>query len=107
MGLDLGIISNWDDRLLPLLERLGLSKYFQAIIVSCDVGFAKPSPVIFEHAAKKMGFAPEMMLHVGDSFEHDVTGAKTAGLEALLLERGTGGAETGRIRSLQELERMW
>jgi putative hydrolase of the HAD superfamily len=106
-GLNLGIISNWDDRLGPLLERLGLIKYFQAVIISCDVGFTKPSPVIFEHAAKKLGVAPELMLHVGDSSAADVEGARNAGYSALLLDRSQPGDNAGRIASLRELEQVF
>ncbi len=65
-GISLGIISNWDERLPPLLDGLGLSKYFEAVVISCEAGFPKPSPVIFEHAARKLGVAPEFILHVGD-----------------------------------------
>ena len=73
--LSLGIISNWDERLRPLLAKLDLAKYFEVIIISCEVGFPKPSPVIFEQAAKKLGLASEFILHVGDSDEHDAEGA--------------------------------
>lgn len=103
-GINLGIISNWDERLRPLLERLKLAGYFQTITISCEVGFTKPSPVIFEHTAKKLGLAPQLILHVGDSLESDVAGAKSAGFEALLVDRGAGETQEGRIRSLRELE---
>jgi putative hydrolase of the HAD superfamily len=104
-GINLGIISNWDERLGPLLDQLGLTRYFEAIIISCEVGFTKPSPVIFEHAAKKLGLAPRYILHVGDSLESDVAGAKSAGFEALLIDRGQASAPTeGHIKSLRELE---
>ncbi|HZV34115.1 MAG TPA: HAD family hydrolase, partial [Verrucomicrobiae bacterium] len=36
-GINIGIISNWDERLRPLLARLRLAKYFESIIVSCDI----------------------------------------------------------------------
>src|SRR5438105_2955608 len=51
--IKIALISNWDERLRPLLRALDLAKYFDLIIVSCEVGFAKPSPVIFEIAAEK------------------------------------------------------
>lgn len=105
-GINLAIISNWDERLQPLLVRMGLAKYFEAIIVSCDIGFPKPSPIIFEHAAKKLGLPPEHILHVGDSEEHDVAGAKSAGLQVLLLDRDAEEAEEGIIRSLRALEEI-
>jgi putative hydrolase of the HAD superfamily len=104
--INLGVVSNWDERLRPLLEKLKLSKYFQAVIVSCEVAFTKPSPVIFEQAARMLGEAPEYILHVGDSAAHDVSGAKSAGFHALLLERGRADAGDGVIGSLTELEGM-
>jgi putative hydrolase of the HAD superfamily len=105
-GINLGIISNWDERLRPLLGQLGLAKYFEVIIISNEIGFTKPSPVIFEHTAKKLGLAPEFILHVGDSLESDVAGAKSAGFKALLIDRSEGEAKEGCIRSLRELEWM-
>jgi FMN phosphatase YigB (HAD superfamily) len=41
---------------------------------------------------------------VGDSASHDVTGAKSAGFQALLLERGRKDGGDGVIGSLLELE---
>jgi putative hydrolase of the HAD superfamily len=104
MDINLGIVSNWDERLRPLLEKLGLNKYFHTVIVSCEVAFTKPSPVIFEQAARMLGEAPELILHVGDSAAHDVAGAKGAGFRALLLERGRKEMDEGVIGSLLELE---
>jgi putative hydrolase of the HAD superfamily len=106
-GFTLGIISNWDERLRPLLAKFDLTKYFDAIIVSCEVGFPKPSPVIFEHASKKMGVAPGCILHVGDSDEHDAQGALGAGYQTRLLERADREATTGQIKSLAELESLF
>jgi putative hydrolase of the HAD superfamily len=102
-GINLAIISNWDERLRPLLDGLDLSKYFTTIVVSCEVGFPKPSPVIFEQAAKMLGLAPEFILHIGDSAEHDVAGATAAGYQVRLLERGLEDTSEGVIRSLWEL----
>jgi putative hydrolase of the HAD superfamily len=101
-GINLGIVSNWDERLLPLLHKLDLAKYFQAIVVSCDVAFPKPSPVIFEQASRKLGEAPEFILHVGDSAEHDIVGATAAGFQSVLLDRRSERRE-GSIKSLIEL----
>lgn len=101
-GISLGIISNWDERLKSLLEHLKLSSFFDGIIISCDVGFAKPSPVIFEQALRQLGLPPASVLHVGDSWEEDVQGARAAGLHTLLLDRSAAGAED-RIQSVGDL----
>jgi len=105
-GLNLGIVSNWDDRLGPLLESLDLAKYFQAIVISGDVGFTKPSPVIFEHASKNLGTPPGNILHVGDSQSHDVAGAKVAGFSALQIKRNGVAGAADAIASLLEIEAM-
>jgi putative hydrolase of the HAD superfamily len=103
-GLRLAVISNWDDRLRPLLERLRLDTYFDAIVVSCEVAFAKPSPVVFGIAAQKLGAPADQILHVGDSLSEDYEGAKAAGFEARLIDR-QGSPRAGHVlRSLRELE---
>jgi len=102
--IPLAVISNWDARLRPLLEQFRLDRYFEIIVVSCEIGFAKPSPVIFEHAAKKLGIAPENIVHVGDSAREDVAGAKAAGAGALLIDRDKKGIQAGQISSLRQLE---
>jgi len=102
--IPLAVISNWDARLRPLLRQFRLNRYFEIIVVSCEVGFAKPSPVIFEHAAKKLGIAPEHLVHVGDSAQEDVAGAKAAGVGALLIDRDKKAIGAGQISSLRQLE---
>jgi len=102
-GLKLGIISNWDDRLRPLLAALKLDKYFEVILISCESAFSKPSPVMFNLAAEKLGMAPERVLHVGDSLELDVQGAQAAGMKAAWLRRGGTSSGDGQISSLREV----
>lgn len=98
-GTRLGIISNWDERLRPLLRGLGLGRWFDEIIVSSEVGVAKPSARIFELAARRLKVPPDSVLHVGDSYSLDVRGARAAGFQGLHLERGASPGP-GRIASL-------
>lgn len=86
-GLKLGVISNWDERLRPLLAQIGLAPYFDTIVISAEVGFHKPDRRIFDHVADTLQTAPGKILHVGDSREEDLAGAKAASFEAALLER--------------------
>lgn len=83
----LAVISNWDERLRILLPALKLERFFEAIVVSCEVGRTKPSPLIFKRAAEILGVSPEEILHVGDSFEEDITGGERAGFKAIWLRR--------------------
>lgn len=102
-GLRLGVISNWDERLRVLLRRLGLDIWFETTVVSCEVGFPKPSSVIFERAARNLGLPPASILHVGDSLEMDLLGARGAGFHALRICRGAEALTDGEIRSFADL----
>jgi putative hydrolase of the HAD superfamily len=102
-GLKLGVISNWDRRLGPLLRTLGLWDYFDAVVVSCHLGTGKPARVMFDTAAARLRRAPAEILHIGDSPEMDVRGALRAGMRAALIRRGAGPARAGTLRTLAEL----
>lgn len=78
----LGLISNWDSRLRPLLQGLGVASYFDCIVVSCEVGATKPSRRIFDFATEKLGVPAASILHVGDSQIEDCEGAIAAGYQA-------------------------
>jgi len=101
-GLQLGIISNWDERLRPLLHDLNLHRFFQTIVVSCQAGACKPSPAIFQQAGQKLALQPREILHIGDSPALDIAGATAAGFQALLLSRDADSGP-GQLKSLLEL----
>ncbi|MEO8275957.1 MAG: HAD-IA family hydrolase [Thermoanaerobaculia bacterium] len=84
-GLKLAVISNWDQRLPLLLDRIGLAYLFDTVAVSSIVGVEKPHPRIFETTLAALGVAAENALHVGDSRREDLEGAQGAGMHALLL----------------------
>ena len=83
----LGIVSNWDSRLFVICSGLGLEDYFEFILASAVFGASKPSPRIFDEALRRAGVRPQEAVHIGDSFEDDVKGARAAGLQAILIER--------------------
>ncbi|HEX5011601.1 MAG TPA: HAD-IA family hydrolase [Planctomycetota bacterium] len=106
-GLRLAVVSNWSDRLPVLLEGLGLTPRFDAVVVSALVGASKPDPAIFAEALRRLDAPAAAALHVGDHPRNDYDGARSAGLAALLLDR-TGvhardAAPGDLIRSLAEL----
>jgi putative hydrolase of the HAD superfamily len=86
-GLRLGVVSNWSDRLPALLDGLGLTPHFDAVVVSALVGRSKPDPAIFLEAVRRLGQSPARALHVGDHPLNDLQGARAAGLQAVLLDR--------------------
>ncbi|HIK43747.1 MAG TPA: HAD family hydrolase [Leptolyngbyaceae cyanobacterium M65_K2018_010] len=88
-GIELGIISNFDSRLYPVLEALNLMDFFQSITISSEAGAAKPDPLIFVTALQKHRCEAAQAWHVGDSPEEDQQGAQEAGLRGILLQRST------------------
>ena len=105
-GLPVLFVSNWDARLGPLVDVLGLRERAAAVIGSYAVGAEKPDALIFDAAVAAAG-APrrDRILHVGDSLEEDFEGARAAGLRALHLVRDAGEAPSGahQITSLLQL----
>ena len=87
MGIELGIISNFDSRLHRILSVLALDPYFDSVTISTEVGAAKPSPLIFQSALAKHGCRPQQAWHVGDSEAEDYAGARAIGMRAVLVAR--------------------
>ncbi len=85
-GLALVVVSNSDGTAERSLETAGLRRYLSAVVDSAIVGYEKPDPRIFEHALRQSGAMPERTLHVGDLYHADVSGARSAGIHALLLD---------------------
>jgi putative hydrolase of the HAD superfamily len=86
--LPLGVITNGaSDTQREKLRTTGIEALFDVIIVSGEIGAAKPSPIAFQAALEATGVSPQEALHVGDSLEADVAGALNAGLNAVWLNR--------------------
>src|SRR6266567_181968 len=91
------------------LRLLGIEQVFDAIVISGEVGAAKPDQYVFTLALQKLGVKKENAWHVGDSLKTDVAGALGAGLSAVWLNRaGVHRKEDDpkphhEIRSLKEL----
>jgi putative hydrolase of the HAD superfamily len=84
--LHLGVISNWDERLRPLLANLGLADW-DSMTISCEVGVEKPAREIFLRALRAAEVPAAEAWHVGDSAVEDVAGAEAAGLRAVLVQQ--------------------
>jgi putative hydrolase of the HAD superfamily len=83
----LAVISNFDGRLRFILQHLGISKYFDHVFISSELGADKPDPEIYRRAVKLMNLQPPEVLHVGDDQERDWTAAAAAGLQVFQLHR--------------------
>lgn len=98
----IGIVSNWDSRLFHLCEGLGLTPYFDFILASAVFGAAKPSDKIFKEALKLSGVEPHEAVHIGDSLEDDIHGARKSGIHAVLVDRKA----SGKKRDLSHLDEL-
>lgn len=105
MGLQTGLISNWEPSLPDFCRDMGLAHAFPVIVSSMAEGIEKPSPRLFEIALERMGVAPQDAVYVGDDYRMDVVGARAAGLTPVLLDRNDRFLTTDclRIRRLDEI----
>ncbi|MYC75876.1 HAD-IA family hydrolase [Candidatus Poribacteria bacterium] len=109
-GFKLAIVSNWDTPLDPLTERLGIAHYFDIIVASHDarVRSSKPDSHIFNYTLAAIGVSAAEAVHVGDTYEADIIGAKNAGIRPILIDRD--GTQTDRwdetIQNLSELRKL-
>jgi putative hydrolase of the HAD superfamily len=106
-GIELGVISNFDHRLYPVLESLGLNKFFTSITISTEVGAAKPDSKIFQAAIAKHD-PDRNFWHIGDSFKEDYQGAINANIRGIWLDRYSssklGDSPNHIINSMRDLK---
>jgi len=86
-GMKVGVVSNWDHHLRPLLAGLGVFDWIDVLVVSGEEGVAKPDAAMFERACARLGVPIDRALHVGDDPIADLAGARAAGCAALLFGR--------------------
>ena len=101
-GLRLVAVSNWDCSLPAVLERCGLDGLLDGAVSSAVAGARKPDPAIFQQALELAGCGPEEALHVGDTAEEDVEGARAAGIRPLLIDRDGNGGDISSLRQIRE-----
>ena len=83
-GLKLGLITNGSVRMQSgKIECLSLASMLDAILISAAEGISKPDPEIFRRALQRLAADPGRAVFVGDHPEVDVSGARSAGLQAV------------------------
>ncbi len=86
--IKLGCVTNKNRAFtIPLLEKMGIKKYFEAIVCGDDIKYKKPEPDALHRAAKQLGFLTEQCLMVGDS-KIDITAANRAGMKVICVDYG-------------------
>jgi len=104
-GLKLAIVSNFDARLHRVVAELGLDGLLDAVVVSSETGWAKPSRRIYAKALAALGVEAGEALMVGDRPREDAAGAAAVGLGALLYDPRGRHPGPASIRDLREIPR--
>jgi HAD superfamily hydrolase (TIGR01509 family) len=104
----IGVISNADGKISPLLQCNGICDCFLTVVDSGIVGYEKPHPAIFEAALRALDTRPDETLYVGDVHCVDYIGATKAGMQAVLFDVCGAYRDSGlpRVESLEGLERL-
>lgn len=112
-GIRLALITNGaSDTQREKLCALDIERWFDAVVISGEVGVAKPDPAAFEIALTELAAPRDGVWHVGDTLTADVAGAKAAGLTAVWLNRhgrirrDGGPSPDVEVRSLSDLARL-
>jgi putative hydrolase of the HAD superfamily len=100
-GVEVAVVSNWDCSLPDALAAAGI--YVEHVVASGSSGSSKPDPGIFGVALDALGVAPGRALHVGDTEETDGVGARAAGIDVRIVDRGGAAAGADTIRALTDV----
>jgi len=104
----MAIISNGFPEVQEIkLKACGIANYFDKIFISEMVGYQKPRPEIFHAAVTAFHAKKKHCLMIGDSWEHDITGARNYGIDQVYFnpkqQQQQGRKANYEINSLREL----
>lgn len=94
----LGIITNGPtSHQLDKYRTLGAACWIPEdhVLTSGEVGANKPDIRVFETAARRWGLTPEHTWYIGDSYEHDIEGAKNMNWHTIWLDRNRSSRTSG------------
>lgn len=95
----IGVISNGlPDVQYEKLKSIGIYDMLSCIVLSEEFGIRKPDPRIFHHAADLIRIPPGDCLYIGDSYAHDIAGAKNAGMLACWLSNSPPASTNGECQ---------
>ena len=82
----LGLLTNFTHgpAAREIIDDLGLSPFFDVVLISGELGYRKPHPFVFHQLIEHLGVEKEQILYVGDDPEPDISGAQKAGLQPVL-----------------------
>jgi len=88
----LGLLSNYPhpEVVASTLTQFGLRRYLDPVLVSGEIGWAKPHARAFEACLTHIGCRPENVLFVGDDPDTDMRGAHETGFRTCWIVRESG-----------------
>ncbi|WP_457950041.1 HAD family hydrolase [Pseudarthrobacter sp. alpha12b] len=102
-GIPAAVVTNGNhDQQTSKIKRIGLEPLLDGVFSSELMGHTKPEPEAFLVPCMSMGLSPAETLYVGDNYHTDITGARTAGLRAVHLDRDATECQ-GVIQTLTDL----
>ena len=79
----LGLLSNFTHApaAKAVIDSVGLTPFFDVLIISGEIGYCKPHPLVFRRLIEQLGVMKNEILFVGDDPVPDITGSLQAGLQ--------------------------
>ena len=107
-GLKTAVISNSNGTIRGLLDGLGLLRLIDVVLDSGEEGVEKPNPEIFRRALARTGVAASEAVYIGDLHSIDILGARSAGVQAVLLDPGDhwGERDCAKARTVLDAVRL-
>ena len=102
-GLKIGLVTNWGKDCRKVLTSVDLQNYFDALIISDEIGIEKPDRRIFDIAVAKLGVTVHEALMIGDNYYDDGIGATNAGMDYAIIDR-SGTADLSHCRTIKSLK---
>lgn len=84
----LGIIANQVAGTQKRIDNWGIGKYFDVVVASAEVGYAKPDFEIFNIALEQAGCEPNESVMIGDRLDNDIVPAKRLGMQTVWVRQG-------------------
>lgn len=96
-GYKLGIIANQKLGTSERLESWKLRQYFDIIVASAEIGYAKPDLRIFEKALELAGCTAQECVMVGDRLDNDMHPAKAVGMTTVWIKNGLAKYQNAKL----------
>jgi putative hydrolase of the HAD superfamily len=106
-GSKLGIVTNGDSKQQrDKLTRTKILKYFEVVVISSEVGAAKPQSKIFLEACHRLSAEPRECIFIGDRIDLDVQGSEAAGMTPIWINRASETTGSHAFKTVTNLSQV-